>query len=427
MLCLKVFLLLLLCFYENSLAQTNETNAPSSFPASEDTSPTSPDTVVSDSQTTETTITTAVTTDATTTTVPVGLLQIFCIWGAWGPCSTTCDYGVWTREMVTTTDPSVPCTPAQTETDTCFVAPCPIDCVVDPNWLCWTPCSAPCGGGFRYRSRMVITPALFGGAPCNESDLNEMEACNTAPCAYECRITGEWSSWTGCSSSCGGGIQLRNITFEEVLALRPGPNTTCTETEQYRFCGLSSCGATYNCLQSDWTSWSPCSVSCGSGTQYRTRRILVPSIGSGTLCGPTYEARPCNKLSCTERSLSVLCSRRRNTFIPLGRCAADYIYCTPGGQAVFNICPHGKAFNAAYGFCINKGLVPDCLTQSQAGECSGRSNGLYPLCSCCSQYLLCWEGVSTRRSCRSNEAFEASPFGRCVERSAISACRGRWP
>ncbi|KFD56906.1 hypothetical protein M514_02163 [Trichuris suis] len=382
--------------------------------------------------TTEATTTSAIDwpTDCTTNqSIPTEPPQrnVTCIWGSWGPCSATCNYGIWTRSLVSLTNPEVPCTPPMTQKDGCFVAPCPMDCVVSPNWQCWSPCSAACGGGYRYRSRQVVTPPLFGGAACNQSDIDQQEACNTSPCAYECRTTGEWSSWSSCSSTCGGGIQERSIAYKEgLLAMRSGPNTTCTKTAQYRFCNLSCCSTSYNCLQSDWTSWSPCSASCGSGIQYRSRRILVPSIGNGTSCGPTYEKQKCNTLSCTESSLSMLCSRRRNTFIPFGRCASDYIYCTPGGQAVFNTCPQDKAFSTSYGICVNKWMIADCAKESRASDCVGRTNGLYPLCPCCSQYLLCWEGVSTRRSCRSNEAFETSPFGRCVDRSSSPACMRKW-
>ena len=57
--------------------------------------------------------------------------------------------------------------------------PRPRDCIVGA-WKSWSNCSKPCGGGEQSRSRDVLYPARYGGAPCQT--LNNKRVCNTDPC-----------------------------------------------------------------------------------------------------------------------------------------------------------------------------------------------------------------------------------------------------
>ena len=47
---------------------------------------------------------------------------------------------------------------------------------------------------------------------------------------------------------------------------------------------------------SQWTSWSPCSKSCGGGTSVRTRQCNSPppSPGGNPCTGKTFESKDCN-------------------------------------------------------------------------------------------------------------------------------------
>jgi hypothetical protein len=60
--------------------------------------------------------------------------------------------------------------------------PCnpPIDCVWG-NWSDFSNCSASCGGGIQTRTRDILIPASNGGMECAGNDT-ETQPCNTNPC-----------------------------------------------------------------------------------------------------------------------------------------------------------------------------------------------------------------------------------------------------
>ena len=54
-----------------------------------------------------------------------------------------------------------------------------------------------------------------------------------------------------------------------------------------------------DCIWDVWTAWETCSVSCGDGTQERSRMITVPAANGGIDCtGDATETHACNLGSC---------------------------------------------------------------------------------------------------------------------------------
>ena len=63
-----------------------------------------------------------------------------------------------------------------------------------------------------------------------------------------------------------------------------------------------------NCTLSDWSTWSPCSKSCGGGTRIRTRSAVFPPLADGDPCdSPHEEQEPCNTQSCVADSICTYC------------------------------------------------------------------------------------------------------------------------
>ena len=110
---------------------------------------------------------------------------------------------------------------------------CAPPAAVNGGWSEWSqPCSKSCGGGIHTRSCTHPDPQ-HGGKPCKG---NTSRGCNLVPCpidgqfagveqkaciggwvafisAFVCvAFAGHWSSWSSCSMSCGSGTHTRNCT-----------------------------------------------------------------------------------------------------------------------------------------------------------------------------------------------------------------------
>jgi len=139
-------------------------------------------------------------------------------WGAWGQCSKTCGGGLKLKQrsylpMAHNGGKACPGSPA--ELLACNIEECPVDCVWAP-WHDPSPCTKTCGGGSFKRHRSRLQEVAFGGKTCDGEPSTEIGPCNVEPCAVDCQYD-EWSMWTECSESCGGGTKTakRNSTFPE--------------------------------------------------------------------------------------------------------------------------------------------------------------------------------------------------------------------
>eukprot|EP00042_Codosiga_hollandica_P046972 m.502676 g.502676 ORF g.502676 m.502676 type:complete len:421 (+) comp57340_c0_seq7:272-1534(+) len=167
----------------------------------------------------------------------------------------------------------------------------PVDCVVS-GWSEWSACTGSCAGGVQGRTREVTTSPQDGGLDCPA--LTETQTCNTFSCPVDC-VWGEWSNFGSCSQSCEGGNHTRGRSHF-VEAAYGGVECTgpSSETEE---CNAFPCPV--DCVLSDWTDNTPCSVTCGEGTQTRSRTVVVPAAFGGQACSENVErTRVCHKFIC---------------------------------------------------------------------------------------------------------------------------------
>ena len=120
--------------------------------------------------------------------------------------------------------------PALSELLPCITGPCPVHCTVSP-WSAWPRCTHSCGTGKRSRQRTVIKHAKHGGYVC--PTLAETRHCNTHSCPVDCKVS-RWASWTTCSKTCGGGTSFR--TRSVVVAGAKG-GKSCEAFKEIKECG----------------------------------------------------------------------------------------------------------------------------------------------------------------------------------------------
>ncbi|XP_068730538.1 coadhesin-like isoform X2 [Montipora capricornis] len=142
-------------------------------------------------------------------------------WSEYGSCSVTCGEGVQERKRKC--DHPIPqfaglrCDQLElgpdSETKSCKMENCPVDGGYGP-WGAFSVCTVTCGGGTRERTRSCDNPKPeFGGKTCEGQGLGESvqtESCNVElPCPIDGGYT-NWTEYTQCTVSCGGGTHQRS-------------------------------------------------------------------------------------------------------------------------------------------------------------------------------------------------------------------------
>ncbi len=209
-------------------------------------------------------------------------------WSAWSACSEPCGGGIRTRTRTVTQQPGPGGAACPVLMQT---EPCNTQlCIVDCEVSAWSAfgnCSVTCGGGTQTRTRMIITQPQNGGAACPV--LSEDAACNTQPCV-DCAVSA-WSAWTPCTETCGGGTQTRTRTVTQ----QPDPDgLQCPVLMETQACNEMPC----DCVLSDWSQFGECSAPCDGGTQTRTRTVVQQPDTGGAPCGALMEAMDCNTQDC---------------------------------------------------------------------------------------------------------------------------------
>ncbi|NWR97452.1 PPN protein, partial [Motacilla alba] len=139
------------------------------------------------------------------------------------------------------------------------------------SYSSWSECSSECGGGFQ--SRLVfctIDNEIYPDYMCkNKPQPDNNRTCGHQPCPQTKRWkTGEWGS---CSATCGGGTQSRSVycvAFDGQSAQGVVDDAECMAFAQQP--RRSQPCNVRQCATWSTGPWSQCSASCGEGVQTRT-------------------------------------------------------------------------------------------------------------------------------------------------------------
>ncbi|XP_067827742.1 A disintegrin and metalloproteinase with thrombospondin motifs 17 [Heptranchias perlo] len=167
----------------------------------------------------------------------------------------------------------------------------------------WRDCSVQCGGGERktiVRCTKIVNKTL---AAANDSDCQhlarpdpQVRKCNIHPCQSRW-VGGDWSP---CSSTCGKGTQLRNVTCVYQLQ-----NGTYFNTRNL-YCLGPKPPAVQGCEGRDcltlWeaSDWSKCSTDCGRGIHRRTVNCTNPQRRCDLTTKPREEEECEDHTNCYE-------------------------------------------------------------------------------------------------------------------------------
>ena len=147
----------------------------------------------------------------------------------------------------------------------------------------WSPCSTSCGCGQQTRSFSCVKPTDAGGqrtvafTHCEHDPTQQCVSQEQRQCEVLC-YSWDPQTWGACSTLCGFGNETRNVP-----CVRQGCDgeTKLDDTECKKQLTVLKPDTTRQCnprCEYEATEWSPCSRSCGRGTQTRTvrcTRILI--------------------------------------------------------------------------------------------------------------------------------------------------------
>ena len=158
---------------------------------------------------------------------------------------------------------------------------------VNGQW--WVNFATLCSQGRDYTCEPALKScyeewrwAACGWATCGDGYCDGAKGETCGSCGTDCGpcpCSPSWSSWSGCSASCGGGTQTR---------------TDGCGGSQTQSCNTHACCSPVNGGWSSWSDWSECSSEC-NGTQTRTRSCNnpAPSCGGSDCSEDSTETKSC--------------------------------------------------------------------------------------------------------------------------------------
>nr|XP_018673460.1 A disintegrin and metalloproteinase with thrombospondin motifs 18 isoform X1 [Ciona intestinalis] len=169
----------------------------------------------------------------------------------------------------------------------------------------WGQCSRTCGGGLQLRQVTCKSKRMNGDVYVGESHCNnKRKPPRTQQCMQtECPAYWHTGEWSKCSRACGRGVRNRHVRCRS--GTRSLRNARCDRRVRPK--SREPCLVTYCQRKYQWfiTAWDQCSVTCGEGIQ---RRELKCSFKGRNGRYRPVVARRCRRARRPEVSLEKTCT-----------------------------------------------------------------------------------------------------------------------
>lgn len=166
------------------------------------------------------------------------------------------------------------------------------------DWSEWSNCTVTCGGGKSFRTRTCTNPKPgLMGTNCQGPAKIE-KTCNRDLCAVNGGYS-EWEAFGKCDKTCGGGEKIRKRYCTNPVPSFGGSNCIHLGRDvDIQACNTQPCPV--NGGYSNWGEYSGCELpggkTCGKGKKVRARQCNNPAAQhGGKACeGPDKEEAECN-------------------------------------------------------------------------------------------------------------------------------------
>ena len=204
-----------------------------------------------------------------------------------------------------------------------------------------------CGGGKILLSRTLY----YDFIPENEEEafkdcydkakdqglsIQWLQDCNQHSCDRDCEY--DYTPWSACSQTCGTGVQYRT---QRILADPAGNGNPCPSmTSQLRLCNIQACPTDDDCVLGSERTWT-CTASCGTGVRVRERNVDKIPQGRGDKCDDILQWEECNTGNQCEQ-FDIKVKTIRGFRIPMGSIEID-----DTGYPIWNVnVPHHTTFES---------------------------------------------------------------------------------
>ncbi|XP_047227142.1 thrombospondin type-1 domain-containing protein 7B isoform X3 [Girardinichthys multiradiatus] len=192
---------------------------------------------------------------------------------------------------------------------------CRVACKDDCTLTAWSKFSECAGCGSSCTRRRSLVGRSKKKERCLNEDLYPLEENKTCPCDQF--LSQPFGNWSACIlpsppvfkslqgwmrhreiKECGQGLRYRAVACINHLGYLVNPALCIDSGYIVEVCHIP---CPLDCKLSEWSSWSACSSSCGSGLKIRSKWLREKAFNGGRPCpkldlkNQVYEAVPCNR------------------------------------------------------------------------------------------------------------------------------------